>query len=141
MADRGHWTDEKLDLLLGGILRAGVGVSAFVVALGGFYYLYQYWGRPVPAYAVFDPNVLHPDYQSLDSVPDELRSISGIVTSAFHLHSRGFIQLGIVILIATPIARVVFSAWAFAAQRDYTYVTVTLIVLGVLLFSLLTGGG
>lgn len=90
---------------------------------------------------MFDSAASYPDYRSLEGVPSELRTLSGIFTSASHMHSRGFIQLGIVLLIATPIARVVFSAWAFAAQRDYTYVVVTLIVLAVLLYSLLTGGG
>ena len=49
------------------------------------------------------------------------------------------IQLGLLVLIATPIARVAFSLVAFALQRDRIYVIVTLIVLAVLLYSL-TGG-
>lgn len=48
MPDRGSWTDEDLDRLLGDLLGTGVIVSAAVVALGGMYYLYQYAGRPVP---------------------------------------------------------------------------------------------
>ena len=52
---------------------------------------------------------------------------------------RGLIQLGVLLLIATPVARVVFSAWAFARQRDWTYVLVTLFVLAVLLFGLFYG--
>ena len=43
------------------------------------------------------------------------------------------------LLIATPIARVLFSVVAFALQRDRTYVVVTLIVLAVLLYSLIRG--
>ena len=50
---------------------------------------------------------------------------------------RGIIQLGLLLLIATPIARVVFSVYAFARQRDRTYVLVTLVVLAVLLYSLI----
>ena len=38
-----------------------------------------------------------------------------------------------------PIARVVLTFVAFLRQRDYTYVVITLVVLGVLLFSLLSG--
>lgn len=56
------------------------------------------------------------------------------------LHSRGIIQFGVLLLIATPIIRVTFSVLAFARQRDRVYVVVTLIVLVVLLYSL-TGGG
>jgi uncharacterized membrane protein len=44
--------------------------------------------------------------------------------------------LGILILIATPVARVAFSVFAFAEERDRMYVIVTLIVLALLLFSL-----
>jgi len=40
------------------------------------------------------------------------------------------------VLIATPIARVVFSLLAFLWQRDWTYVMVTAIVLGLLVYSL-----
>jgi uncharacterized membrane protein len=45
-------------------------------------------------------------------------------------------QLGLLLLIATPIARVMFSAVAFAMERDRMYVGFTLIVLAVLLYSL-----
>jgi uncharacterized membrane protein len=48
--------------------------------------------------------------------------------------------LGLLLLIATPVARVAFSVLAFALQRDRTYIFVTLIVLGMLIYSL-TGGG
>jgi uncharacterized membrane protein len=51
------------------------------------------------------------------------------------------VQLGVLLLIATPVARVAFSALAFARQRDYTYVALTLFVLAVLLCSLFVGGG
>jgi uncharacterized membrane protein len=52
---------------------------------------------------------------------------------------RGIIQLGLLLLIATPIARVALSVVAFAIQRDRLYVVATLIVLAVLMYSL-TGG-
>ena len=52
---------------------------------------------------------------------------------------RGLIQLGLLLLIATPVARVVFSVFAFARQRDWIYVVITLIVLAVLLYSLFWG--
>jgi uncharacterized membrane protein len=58
------------------------------------------------------------------------------VASALRFSSRGVIQLGLLLLVATPVARVIFSVFAFARQRDFTYVVITLIVLGVLLFSL-----
>jgi uncharacterized membrane protein len=62
-----------------------------------------------------------------------LRSVSGIVRGAV---VRSWIQLGLLLLIATPVARVLSSIFAFTAQRDRTYVAVTLIVAAVLLYSL-----
>ena len=56
---------------------------------------------------------------------------------ALHLSGGAIIQLGLLILIATPVARVAFSAVAFAIERDYLYVWITLFVLAVLLYSLL----
>jgi uncharacterized membrane protein len=38
-------------------------------------------------------------------------------------------------LVATPVARVAFSVFAFFKERDWLYVGLTLIVLSVLMFS------
>ncbi len=66
-----------------------------------------------------------------------LRTVPGIIHEALALHGRGLIQFGLLLLIATPIARVAFSVVAFLHQRDWTYVAVTLIVLSLLFYSLL----
>jgi uncharacterized membrane protein len=49
------------------------------------------------------------------------------------------IQLGLILLIATPVARVALSLLAFAVQKDKMYVVVTAIVLGLLVYSLFFG--
>jgi uncharacterized membrane protein len=77
-----------------------------------------------------------PNYAVFRGEPVDLRTVSGIVRDAFSLRTRGIIQLGLVLLIATPVARVAFSVLAFALERDWLYVVVTLIVLGVLIYSL-----
>jgi uncharacterized membrane protein len=59
------------------------------------------------------------------------------VQGAARGRSLSIIQLGLLLLIATPIARVVFSVAAFAWERDFMYVGISLIVLIVLLYSLL----
>ena len=64
----------------------------------------------------------------------------GVWGDAFFGDGLGIMQLGLLLLIATPVARVAFSLFAFAIQRDRLYVVVTLAVLGVLAFSM-TGGG
>ena len=79
------------------------------------------------------------NYRVFQGEPVELRTVSGIVQEALAFRGRGLIQLGLLILIATPIARVAFSFFAFLYQRDWTYVLVTVIVLGLLFYSLLGG--
>jgi len=122
-----RWTDEQIEVLVGTLLRSGVVLSAGVVLLGGAIYLLHYAGAA-------------PDYRVFKGEPSDLRSVPGIVTGLFSLHGRSVIQFGLLLLIATPIARVAFSAVAFFLQRDHTYVWVTLIVLTILLWSLIGSG-
>jgi uncharacterized membrane protein len=79
------------------------------------------------------------DYGTFRGEPDYLRSLVGILRAALSVDSRAIVQLGLVLLIATPIARVAFTLVAFALQRDRVYVGVTLLVLALLLFGLLFG--
>jgi uncharacterized membrane protein len=71
--------------------------------------------------------------------PEELRNPGGILQECTALNGRGLIMLGLLILLATPVARVIFSTAAFALQRDYLYIAFTLIVLAVLMYSLFSG--
>lgn len=121
------WTDERVERVIGTLLRWGVILAAAVVLAGGVMYLARY-GSTIPDYRVFRGE------------PSDLRTVSGIVTGAISWHSRGLILFGLLLLIATPVARVAFSVVAFALQRDRTYVVVTLIVLAVLLCSLTRAG-
>ena len=120
------WTDEKMEKILGNLLRIGVLIAAMVALVGGIFYL-AYQGTRIPHYQVFQGE------------PTGLRSVAGIIRDALHLQPPGVIQLGILILIATPIARVLFSVLAFFREKDLTYVLVTAVVFGLLLFSLLGG--
>ncbi|HEY7496683.1 MAG TPA: DUF1634 domain-containing protein [Candidatus Tectomicrobia bacterium] len=120
------WSEQQVEEIVGNLLRGGVVLAAVVVLVGGVLYLRRY-GATVP------------DYRMFHGEPADLRHFSGIVTDATTLRSRGVIQFGLLLLTATPVARVVFAMVAFAQQRDRTYVLVTLIVLTVLIYSL-TGG-
>ena len=120
------WTDQRVEEIVGHLLRGGVIVAATVVLAGGLVYLVRYGGTA-------------PDYRVFHGEPADLRSISGIVADALELRSRGIIQLGLLLLLATPVARVVFSIYAFAHQRDLTYVFITGLVLAILLYSLASG--
>ena len=120
------WTEQQIEKIVGNLLRVGVTAAAVVVCGGGALYLSRY-------------GATSPDYRVFHGEPADLRSIPGIVTDALSLRSRGIVQLGLLLLVATPVARVAFSVFAFAQQRDLTYVIVTLGVLAALLYSLVGG--
>jgi uncharacterized membrane protein len=71
--------------------------------------------------------------------PDGLRSIAGILRGVGTMQSQAIVQLGLLLLIATPVARVAFTLVAFVLQRDRTYVAVTALVLALLLYGLVFG--
>lgn len=118
----GKWTDERFDTLLGNVLRWGVVTAATVVALGAAVFLVRH-GSERPVYEVFRGE------------PTDLKTVPGILGDAWKGRGRGLIQLGLLLLIATPVARVILSIGIFALQRDRRYVLITLIVLTVLLYS------
>lgn len=120
------WTDHYVEGLIGNLLRAGVIMSSAVVVLGGVIYLVRH-------------GLSAPQYHDFVGAPGNLRRLAGILTENLALRGSGIIQLGLLLLIATPVARVAFSIAAFAIQRDRLYVVVTIIVLAILLYSLTSG--
>ncbi len=120
------WSDRRTERIIGNLLRAGVLLSATLVLAGGTFYLARRGAE------------VH-DYRIFQGEPADLRTLSGILRDARSFDARGIIQLGLLLLIATPVARVAFSIFAFALERDTMYVVVTLIVLSVLIFSLAGG--
>jgi uncharacterized membrane protein len=119
-------SDQRVEEIIGNLLRAGVIIAASVVLLGGIVYLIRHGGET-------------PEYRVFIGAPADLRGVSGIVADALTFSGRGIIQLGLLLLVATPVARVIFSVVAFALQGDWTYVIITLIVLAVLGLSLFGG--
>ena len=115
--------EQKLENLIAHLLRAGVLVAALVVIGGAAFYLGTHPGSRV-------------DYHAFRGEPEELKTVHGIVQCAFSGQARCIMQLGLLLLIATPVARVIFSAIAFSMEGDRMYVLFTLIVLAVLLYSL-----
>ena len=121
------WSDQKIEQIIGNLLRAGVVIAALVVFIGALFYLIHHGAAPT-------------DYRVFRGEPSDLRSLNGILHDAFALRGRGIIQLGLVLLILTPVARVAFSIWGFAEEHDRMYVIFTSIVLVILLYSLLGSG-
>jgi uncharacterized membrane protein len=117
---------EKMDSVVGNLLRIGVSISGTVVFAGGLIYLFRHGGE-MPAYHVFRGE------------PADLRSFRGIMQDAGALRGRGIIQLGFLLLVATPVARVAYLVYAFSRQGDRLYSVIALIVLLLLICGLVTG--
>ena len=115
--------DVRVQRAVGTLLRVGVLLAALVVLAGAVLYLMRHGGDV-------------PDYRVFRGEPLDLRGYGAIVRDAFSGSGRGIVQLGILILVATPVARVAFTAVAFAVERDRTYVLIALLVLALLLKSL-----
>ncbi len=116
-------TDRLLEVIISVLLRTGVMISAAVVLLGGTCYLAKH-GHEQSAYRVFQGAA--PTY----------RSVSGVIHAAGPSNCQAVIQLGLLLLILTPVARVAFSLAGFALEHDRTYVVLTSIVLAILIYSL-----
>ena len=116
-------SDQRAESIIGILLRTGVTIAAIVVIAGGIPYLMQHGAAP-------------PNYHTFRGEPAQLRHAAGILKASAGIDPAAIIQFGLLLLIATPVARVAFSVFAFAEERDWMYVVVTLIVLGLLLYSL-----
>lgn len=124
MLRKEYWLDKDMQKIIGSILRYGVLCSAICVIVGGILLL-------------ADNSSQLADYSSFHGARMEFRSLDGIFNGVLALKGDAIIQLGAVILMATPIARVLFSLFAFAVERDYLYVVITLIVLSIIFYSML----
>jgi uncharacterized membrane protein len=119
-------TDFDIERMVGVLLRAGVFIAGAVVLYGGILFLIRHGGEPVHVGKfVGEPAI---DRYALQ-----------IMKGAVSGRARSIIQLGILLLIGTPIARVALSLFGFLVERDRKYVVITAIVLAVLLYSLITG--
>jgi uncharacterized membrane protein len=123
MSSRPNFTDEQVEIVIGKLLQAGVLLSAAVVLSGGIVYLVRHGHMPV-------------NLRVFRGEPQDLRHLRGIFRELAGFRASGIIQMGLLLLIATPVARVAFSVWAFARERDYMYVVFTVMVLAVLLYSI-----
>jgi uncharacterized membrane protein len=119
------WNDEQMKIIMGSLLRIGVISSAATVIVGGILFFIQH---PL---ATFDYNIFKGE-------PARLKQINTIIKETMELKSRAVIQFGILLLIATPLARVIFSLMGFLMERDWIYVGITFIVLTILALSLFT---
>jgi uncharacterized membrane protein len=122
-AVNGRVDDKGVEMFLGKMLRWGVLLAALVVFLGGVWFLVE-------------SHDVAQSYKTFRGEPAELRSVPGVVHEAMALRPLGVIQFGLLLLIATPVARVLFSVLGFGLERDWMYVVLTLLVLALLIYTL-----
>src|SRR3954449_8427624 len=118
-----RWDDDAIEHLLARLLPAGVLLSPVLVVAGGIVFLLHHGTSP-------------PQYIRFAGEPAELSNVRGIVHSASRGDGRGLIQLGLLVLIATPVLRVAGSLLAFVALKDRSYVVLPSVVLLLLSSSL-----
>lgn len=116
-------TNDSIARGIGRLLRTGVLSAGALMLAGALLFLAAHGSDPA-------------DYGTFRGEPAALRTAGGILRSAVTFEPRALMQLGIALLIATPIARVAFSVGAFARARNTRYVAITAGVLAVLAYSI-----
>ncbi len=122
-----NMSDERLDKMVGMVLRAGVLLAAALVLIGGIAFVASQHGAA-------------PDHRKFHAELTPLASIHGVLGGAMALNPLYIIQLGLLVLIATPVVRVITCTAGFALERDWTYAIVSGIVLAFLIASIVGSG-
>ena len=113
------WNDEALDRLVGIVLRTGVVSAATVVFVGGALWL--------------SGNAQLQDHRIFQGPVAQYTHLGAIAHGVATLDPLSIIQLGLLLLIATPVVRVITCVAGFAFERDWTYAIISAIVLALLL--------
>jgi len=119
----------SMNKILGIVLRSGVILSGAIIAIGTALFLANHSLDDTSAYLAYNPGLIpHGNF------PASLTSIGSGLAS---LDPSSIIQLGFLVLLATPVARVALSLFLFVAEKNRLYVYLTAAVLAILLFSML----
>ena len=119
----------QLTALIARTLRAGVSLAGTLVALGLLVLLTLHQGGRTNYFSDF-----HPRPQPIT------HGLLGVFERDLHRHApRDLINLGLILLILTPVVRVAFSIVIYLYENDTLYTAFTVFVLAVLLYSLFGG--
>lgn len=129
---REYWDQRDVEQYIGKLLRYGVILSSIITVFGGIIYLFQHHTKTADYAPV-------PSGQPFPGVAEYLRELNTIIPGVLNFDGAAIIQLGVIVLIATPIIRVAFSAISFLIERDYLYVGITLLVLAIILANMILG--
>ncbi|CVK15244.1 Uncharacterized membrane protein [Apibacter mensalis] len=123
---RRFWEERDVELYIGKLLRYGVILSSIITITGGIIYISQ-----------------HPDQQlnfkTFVGAPNYLRELTTLLPAVIKFDGMAIIQLGVAVLIATPILRIAFSIVAFAIEKDRMYIVITCIVLAIIVSNMIFG--
>ncbi|MGV3547342.1 MAG: DUF1634 domain-containing protein [Pedobacter sp.] len=119
-------TDKDIQSLVGNLLRAGVYISMAIVVLGGIIYLSEHGGEKI-------------DYSEFSFNKVSLKTVESIFANVLTFRGAAVVQFGLLMLIFTPIARVLMAVVTFFLEKDYLYVLIGIIVLAIIMVSL-SGG-
>ena len=117
--------------LIGNTLRWGAILACLLATIGGVYYLMQHGLDPVPDYRHFDV--------ASAAAQTNYTTLGGLWQGILHGDAASCVQVGVIVLILTPIARVVLSLFDFIVEQDWLYVSITAIVLAVIISNSLGG--
>ena len=117
--------------LIGNTLRWGVILACLLATIGGVYYLMEHGLDPVPDYRHFDI--------ASAAAQTNYTTLGGLWQGILHGDAASCVQVGVIVLILTPIARVVLSLFDFIVEQDWLYVSITAIVLAVIISNSLGG--
>jgi uncharacterized membrane protein len=120
---------ETMNLVIGRVLRYGVVISAAVILIGTISLATSIGSADTSSYLNYNPGAVPHDGVQV--------SVSAILGGLASFDPFSWIELGVILLIATPVARVLISVFLFAAETDKLYVLITAVVLALLLFSML----
>jgi len=116
-------TEAEMDVRMGRLLQWGVVLAAVEMVCGAAVFLIHN-AEGVPSYRTFR------------YVSSPLHSLRGILGEARRGDGGGLIQLAVLLIVATPISRVIFAAYAFVRMRDWLYTLISMTVLSLLLFTI-----
>lgn len=113
----------RMEKLIGTVLLVGVLVSTAIVAFGGVVFLVRHSSSQV-------------HYRIFRGEPSDLRTLQGITDDLATFSGRGIIQLGLMLLVAVQVVRVILTGVLFGINRDRIFVMVSTLVLVLLLYGL-----
>ena len=114
-------TPERFRIVISAVLIGGVVSAASLIAVGFLASLAVGWSGSL-----------------VGAAPSTARAsdFGAVVPGLLALRPIALAQAGLLVLVATPVTRVLASVVGFALEGDRAYVAITMIVLGILLLSL-----